>query len=397
MVGFYLHDLTAFLRFYWGRTLFALAGIVLGIASLVFIVAAIEGSQLKAERIIAMLGSDTILIRSSFGSKISFRRIPMKLTMEQYRQIAAIEGIRSVDYFYVKKVTVAHGGISKSLMVEGETLGTLKNFGYEADWGRFFLPVDYTAFKKVIVIGHDIVDEFFDGKNPVGNLLMIGKIPYRIVGVYKRKGKSPHGTSMDERIMMPVSTYRKFVQPEYRKLFAIVAKVGSGADYELVLADVKRVLNRTVKPEDYFLITPEVIKKFLSMLSASLGIFLGVASFTALFVSGFVLSNIFLINNRIRAWEIGLRRALGATRRQILLRILLEASVIAVTGALLGVVAGFLGVRYILPIIDIPRVYPSISFFIGVFFALIVALVAAWSPAKEAAGMDPMEALRRRL
>ena len=397
MAVFYLRDLLAFLRFYWGRTLFALGGIVLGIASLVFIVAAIEGSGQKAERIIRLLGSDTIMVRSSLGSRIRFRHIPMKLTMTQYRQIAKIEGVKSVDYFYVKKLVVARKSFAKSLLIEGMTLGTLANFSYEPDWGRFFLPEDFHYQRKVIVVGHDIVDEYFGGVNPVGRTMLIGKTPYRIVGVYKRKGKSPRGTSMDERIMMPVSTFRKFVLPEYRKLFAIVAKVKSGADYSRVLEDIKGVLNRTLSPDDYFLITPEVVRKFLSMLSASLGIFLGIASFTALFVSGFVLSNIFLINNRIRAWEIGLRRALGATRRQIMLRILSEASAIAVLGALLGTLAGFASVRYILPLMQIPTVYPLASFAVAIAFALAVALAAAWAPAREAAEMDPLEALRRRL
>ncbi|WP_456486022.1 ABC transporter permease [Hydrogenimonas sp.] len=397
MARFYLHDLIAFLLFYKGRSLFALLGIVLGIASLVFIVAAIEGSRLKADRIIGMLGSDTILIRSSFGSRISFRHIPMKLTMEHYRKIGTIEGVRSVDYFYVKKMIVARGGFSKYLMVEGFTPGTLEHFGYESEWGRFFQSKDFKNFAKVVVVGHDIVDEFFSGKNPIGKTLLIGKIPFRVIGVYKRKGKSPRGTSMDERIMMPVPTYRKFIQAEYGKLFAIVAKVSPQADYDRVVGDVKNILNRTLKPDDYFLITPEVIRKFLSMLSASLGIFLGIASLTALFVSGFVLSNIFLINNRIRAWEIGLRRALGATKRQILVRILLEASVIAIAGAFLGTLAGFASVKYILPLLQIPVVYPLESFFVAILFSMTVALVAAWSPAKEAAAMDPLEALRRRL
>ncbi|WP_457593740.1 ABC transporter permease [Hydrogenimonas sp.] len=397
MGRFYLRDLFGFLLFNKGRTLFALGGIVLGIASLVFIVAAIEGSRQKAERIISMLGSDTIMVRSSFGSKISFRRIPMKLTVAQYEMIGKIDGIESVDYFYVKKLTVAKGEVSKRLMVEGETIGTLENFGYETDSGRFFVPDDFTRMRKVVVVGHDIVDEFFKHEEPIGATLTIGKTPYRVVGVYKRKGKSPRGTSMDERIMMPVTTYRKFVQNEYRKLFAIVAKVKPGADYDRVVEDVKRILNRSLKPQDYFMITPEVIREFLSMMSASLGLFLGIASFTALFVSGFVLSNIFLINNRIRGWEIGLRRALGATKRQIMTKILLEASAIAVTGALLGTAAGFLSVTYILPMLEIPRVYPLGSFLLALFFALAVALAAAWSPAKEAADADPIGSLRRRL
>ncbi len=397
MGRFYLRDLFGFLLFNKGRTLFALGGIVLGIASLVFIVAAIEGSRQKAERIISMLGSDTIMVRSSFGSKISFRRIPMKLTVAQYEMIGKIDGIESVDYFYVKKLTVAKGEVSKRLMVEGETIGTLENFGYETDSGRFFVPDDFTRMRKVVVVGHDIVDKFFKHEEPIGATLTIGKIPYRVVGVYKRKGKSPRGTSMDERIMMPVTTYRKFVQNEYRKLFAIVAKVKPGADYDRVVEDVKRILNRSLKPQDYFMITPEVIREFLSMMSASLGLFLGIASFTALFVSGFVLSNIFLINNRIRGWEIGLRRALGATKRQIMTKILLEASAIAVAGALLGTAAGFLSVTYILPMLEIPRVYPLGSFLLALFFALAVALAAAWSPAKEAADADPIGSLRRRL
>ncbi len=397
MVRFYLRDLISFLFFYKGRTLFALLGIVLGIASLVFIVAAIEGSQLKAKKIIQMLGSNTVLIRSSFGSRISFRHIPMKLTMEQYRLIKKIEGIESLDYFYVKKVDVKRGGFGKKLLVEGFTLGTLSHFGYEPKWGRFFLSKDFDSFAKVVVIGMDIVEEFFHNKNPLGKSLMIGKIPFRVIGVYKRKGKSPRGTSMDERIMMPVSAYRKFIQPEYYQIFAMVAKVDPKADYERVLKDIKTILNQTLSPQDYFLITPQKIMEFLSMLSRSLAIFLGIASFTALFVSGFVLSNIFLINNRTRAWEIGLRRALGATRGAILRRILLEASIIALFGAIIGTIVGFASVYYILPLLEIPVLYPIKAFLLATLFSLFVALFAALAPAKEAAKLDPLKALRQKL
>ncbi|BCD60974.1 putative ABC transport system permease protein [Nitratiruptor sp. YY08-14] len=397
MVRFYLRDLFAFLLFYKGRTLFALLGIILGIASLVFIVAAIEGSQLKAKKIIDMLGSDTILIRSSFGSRVSFRHIPMKLDIHQYNLIKKIDGIKSLDYFYVKKVNVKRKSFGKKLLVEGFTLGTLEHFGYRPKWGRFFLPKDFQNFSKVVVVGQDIVQEFFQGKNPLGKSLLIGKEPFWVIGVYQKRGKSPRGNSMDERIMMPVSTYRKFIQHEYHKIFAMVAKVSRDANYKRVLKDIQTILNKTLKPDDYFLITPQKIMKFLSMLSTSLTLFLGIASFTALFVSGFVLSNIFLINNKTRAWELGLRRAIGATKKDIFLRIVFEASIIALMGALLGTLFGFLSVHYILPLLQIPVLYPIKAFFIATIFSIVTAFLAALSPAKEAASLNPIEALRQRL
>ncbi|BCD63009.1 putative ABC transport system permease protein [Nitratiruptor sp. YY08-26] len=397
MGALYLRDLFSFLFFYKGRTLFALFGIILGIASLVFIVATIEGSQLKAKRIINMLGSDTILIRSSFGSRVSFRHVPMKLTMKHYNLIKKIEGISSLDYFYVKRLDVKRGGYGKSLLVEGFTVGTLPHFGYEPLWGRFFLPSDNEHFAKVVVVGLDIVDEFFHGQNPVGKTLLIGKIPFRVIGVYKRRGKSPRGNSMDERIMIPVSTYRKFIQHEYHRIFAMVAKVAPNTDYKRVIKDIKTVLNQTLKSDDYFLITPQKIMHFFSMLSTSFTLFLGIASFTALFVSGFVLSNIFLINNRTRAWEIGLRRALGATKKMILRRIILEASTVALIGAIVGTLVGFLSVHFILPLLQIPQSYPIKAFVIALIFSLGVSFLAALTPAKEAASMDPLKALRQKL
>lgn len=344
-----------------------------------------------------MLGSDTILIRSSFGSRVSFRHIPMKLDIHQYNLIKKIDGIKSLDYFYVKKVNVKRKNFGKKLLVEGFTLGTLEHFGYRPKWGRFFLPKDFQNFSKVVVVGQDIVQEFFQGKNPLGKTLFIGKEPFRVIGVYQKRGKSPRGNSMDERIMMPVSTYRKFIQHEYQKIFAMVAKVSRDADYKRVLNDIETILNKTLKPDDYFLITPQKIMKFLSMLSTSLTLFLGIASFTALFVSGFVLSNIFLINNKTRAWELGLRRAIGATKKDIFFRIIFEASVIALMGALLGTLFGFLSVHYILPLLKIPVLYPIKAFFIATIFSIVTAFLAASSPAKEAASLNPIEALRQRI
>jgi putative ABC transport system permease protein len=133
------------------------------------------------------------------------------------------------------------------------------------------------------------------------------------------------------------------------------------------------------------------------MLSATLALFLGVASTTALVVGGFVLSSIFYINIYTREWEIGLRRALGATKKEVMRRILAESVVVVVASVLVGSLLGVAAIKLILPSLKIPVVYPVKAFVLSALFSLAVALFSVYFPARKAAQFEPVKALRRKV
>ncbi len=379
------------------RTLFAFLGISLGITSLVFIVAAIEGSNSKARHIIEMMGANTIFIRSGFGKRANIHHLRYKLDITDFKDLRRIEGVKTAAYLLVKMERIASASNARESMVMGAMSTFLETFDYRVNRGIAFRPTDYRSFAKVCIIGPELARFFFGAANPLGKFLRVNRTSFRIIGIYRSKGRLPNGMSLDDRLILPIETYRKFIEPEYKKVLGIELKVAPGADYQHIVEEARSILLRRHAKEDFVMITPEMVRKFLNVFNMTLSIYLGLASLVALFVGGFVLSNIFFINVKVRAWEIGIRRALGANRRTIMAQFLAESVAIALAGAIAGTCAGFLSIYLVMPMLGIPKVYPMKSLVIALLFATATGLVAAIMPAKKAADYRPVEALRSRL
>ena len=396
MIRLYLRDLIFSLLYSKVRTLFALLGIIFGVSSVVLIVSAIEGSNLQANKVIRKLGPDSVLIVSGSIGK-GPRGLVRNLSLLDVKEIGRLEGIFALTYGIVRPMTVSSTQLSKFSSVFGVGENWLISWDYKIELGRGFTKEDFKEMRKVAVVGHDVSDFLFPGENPIGKTLLIGRTPFRIIGVYHKKGKTPNGHNLDNRVFIPYRVFDRVVDKTFNKVSVIRFRVLSMSDYDRVVKETKEILLKHHKPDDFTLITPLVVRKFLSMLSATFALFLGVASTTALVVGGFVLSSIFYINVYTRQWEIGLRRALGATKRAVLLRILLESLVIAIVAVIPGSLLGFAAVKFILPLLNVPVVYPIKAFIISAIFSMAVCLFAAYFPAKKASSFEPVYALRRKV
>jgi putative ABC transport system permease protein len=396
MIRLYLRDLIFSLLYSKVRTLFALLGIIFGVSSVVLIVSAIEGSNLQANKVIRKLGPDSVLIVSGSIGK-GPRGLVRNLSLLDVKEIGRLEGIFALTYGIVRPMTVSSTQLSKFSSVFGVGENWLISWDYKIELGRGFTKEDFKEMRKVAVVGHDVSDFLFPGENPIGKTLLIGRTPFRIIGVYHKKGKTPNGHNLDNRVFIPYRVFDRVVDKTFNRVSVIRFRVLSMSDYDRVVKETKEILLKHHKPDDFTLITPLVVRKFLSMLSATFALFLGVASTTALVVGGFVLSSIFYINVYTRQWEIGLRRALGATKRAVLLRILLESLVIAIVAVIPGSLLGFAAVKFILPLLNVPVVYPVKAFIISAIFSIAVCLFAAYFPAKKASSFEPVYALRRKV
>ena len=395
MRGFIFKDLLLSLLHNKLRTLFALLGVLFGVVSLVLIVAAIEGSSLLANRVIEKLGPDSVLIVSGSikkGPRSGFQN----LTLEDVREIGKLEGIFALTYGVVKPMTVSDVSNSKFTSVFGVGENWLLSWNYRVEEGRGFTDSDFKNLRKVAVIGHDVADFFWPGESPIGKIILIGKVPFKVIGLYAKKGKTPNGHNLDDRIFIPFPVFDRLVEKTYGHISIIRFRVFNMAEYNQIVKETRQILLKHHKPDEFMIITPVVVKKFLSMLSATLAFFLGIASTTALVVGGFVLSSIFYINIYVRQWEIGLRRALGATKGDILKRFLYEAVVISLLASLLGNVLGYFAIKFILPLLNIPVVYPVEAFLLANLFTLGVCLFAVYFPARKASSFEPVSALRRK-
>ncbi|MEO2083456.1 MAG: ABC transporter permease, partial [Desulfurobacteriaceae bacterium] len=378
------------------RTFFAILGILFGVVSLILIVAAIEGSNLQANRVIKKLGPDSVLIVSGAIGKGPKGRL-RNLSLKDVREISKLEGIFALTYGIVKPTTVSSLSSSKFSAVFGVGENWLSSWNYKIEQGRGFTLKDFRDLKKVAVIGHDVSDFFWPGENPIGKVILIGKTPFRVIGVYKKKGKTPNGHNLDNRVFIPYRVYDKTVEKTHDKVSIIRFRVLDASNYSTIVEEVRAILLKNHSPNDFTLITPVVVKKFLSMLSATFALFLGIASTTALIVGGFVLSAIFYVNVYTRQWEIGLRKALGATRKKVVIRILSESLVVAVSSAITGSILGILLIPSILKSLNVPVVYPVKAFIIATIFSVAVCLFAAYFPAKRASEFNPVESLRRKI
>ena len=395
MSEIFLKDLLASLVHGKLRTVFAVLGIVFGVSSLVLIVSAIKGSNLLANKVISRLGPDSVLIVSGAIGK-GPRGRTRNLSLDDVRDISKLEGIYALTYGIVKPMMVSNTKTSKFSAVFGVGENWLKSWDYKIEVGRGFSPDDFENMRKVAVVGHEVSDFFYPNENPIGKIILVGKVPFRIIGVYRKKGKTPNGHNLDNRVFISYNLFDRVVDKTYGKVSVIRFRVVDIKRYQQVLKETKQILLKRHKKDEFTIITPVMVKKFLSMMSATFALFLGIASTTALVVGGFVLSSIFYINVKVREWEIGLRRALGATKRAVLWRILSESIVIAVISVILGTFIGFASVKYVLSALSIPVVYPVEAFFVAAFFSLFVCIVAAYFPSKKAANLDPIASLRRK-
>jgi len=377
------------------RTAFAVLGILFGVVSLILIVAAIEGSSLQAKKVIEKLGPDSVLIVSGSiekGPRSSFQN----LTLKDVKEIGKLEGIFALTYGIVKPTMISSSQNAKFSSVFGVGRNWLVSWNYKIEEGRGFTKEDFQELRKVAVVGHDVSDFFWPGQSPIGKVILVGKTPLRVIGVYKRKGKTPNGHNLDNRVFIPYGVFDKTIEKTYGKVSVIRFRVLNMKDYDRLVEETRKILLRNHKPGEFMIITPVVVKKFLSMLSATLALFLGLASLTALVVGGFVLSSIFYVNVFVREWEVGLRRALGATKWEVMAQILGEAAVIGVISSFLGAVIGALSIRWLLPSLNIPVVYPVKAFIVAPIFSLMVSLFAVYFPAKRAAEFEPVKALRKK-
>ncbi len=379
------------------RTVFAVCAVAFGISSIVFIIAAIEGSNLQARNIIKLLGPNSIFVRSGFGGKNSVRRLTYRLDIDDFRLLNKVVGVRAGAYMLLKRVDIATMGNNVKAYVVAAMKDFLPVFDYKISCGRPFLPREYRYAPKVCIIGTELAEELFGRQNPIGKHIEISKTSFVVVGMFAKKGKLPSGRSLDNRAILPIGSYRKFVEPEYKRFFAIKLKLEPQVPYKLIVKQVKKALLLRHSPEDFVVITPETIRKFLNIFNLTLSIYLCLVSVTALFISGFVMSNIFSINVKVRAWEIGIRRALGASSIHILVQFLAEAVIISIIGGAAGSILGLAAIRFLMPLLGIPRVYPVASYAAAVFFSIATGLLSAVLPARKAARWQPVRALRSRL
>lgn len=387
---------------YKARSLFVILGVGFGVASLTLIVTAVDGAERKAVELVEWFGPDAALV---FGGNFKKRAVGARmntLTQDDIRTISqSLPGVSLVVPMRSKSdvpMRYQDNNLPGSLVV-----GATENYAQAWNWplveGRDISAEDVRLGARVALLGDKPARELFGDESPVGRTFQLGKFQVQVIGRLKYRGASGGGGEVDDRIIIPISTLtsrfnldRKF----YRAMRIKFLEPERMADHVENLRAFLR-MNHNLTPtddDDFSIITADEILKFLSAFKGGLVAFLGVTAAASMTVGGFVLANLFSISVSERSREIGLKKALGATQNAILMQFLFEAAVLTAIGGLVGLGLG-LGLGQLLTRLGMLQILFSWKvFFLSLGSALAIGLVFGIKPARSAAQLDPIAALR---
>jgi putative ABC transport system permease protein len=264
--------------------------------------------------------------------------------------------------------------------------------------GRFISSDDVSKFSRVAVIGKTIQHDLFEGEDPVCKQILLGNNPFEVIGVLEQRGTAASGLDMDSRVLIPLSTGQKRVfNQDYLILIKIVlhdvSKMSQTVEDVRALLRERHNLQKGME-DDFSIVTPTQVMAITSKLSTTFSLFLLLVSAISLIVGAIVIANIMFIAVNERKPEIGIRRAVGARKQDILSQFLMEAVSIAVIGGVLGTVAGFLGLKILSAFMKMPNAIIWQPIALALLSAIIVGLLAGIEPARRAAHLNPIDALK---
>jgi putative ABC transport system permease protein len=387
------------------RSVLTLIGVVMGVASVIMVITLVNGANRYVSTKLSGYGADVFTVsRMSaviFSADDYFRYQKRKIVrIEDYQAVRDECILCSEAGAQLDKSTnvVYNGHSSNNTDVRGYTWTMLGLNNIDIALGRGFTPTDEDKGTHDAIVGYDIIDNLMpDGGDPIGREIRVDGIPYTIVGVGERQGKTL-GQSQDNWVAIPISTYQQTYG--YNDSLTVYARANGNAEVMERAEDEVRVIMRSRRhdavgsPDDFEISTNDTFLDIWKQISSLFTwVVLGIASIS-LVVGGIVIMNIMLVSVTERTREIGVRKALGARQRDVLLQFLIESATMATTGGAIGVMCGVIVAKLITLIIGFPTSVQLWSVFLGLFVAGATGIFFGVYPASKAAKLDPVVALR---
>ncbi|MBO4231792.1 MAG: ABC transporter permease [Bacteroidales bacterium] len=385
------------------RAILTMLGIVIGIASVIAMVSLGQSSTLSVKNQLSSMGSNMIMIMPSnqmrggvnlgFASAKSLNERDLKSIRANARYVAAITPMVN------SSAQLVFGSNNHPGSIQGVDACYLDIRKYELESGIMFDETDVKKFAKVCVIGKTVAKELFtNGENPIGQTVRFGTIPMKVIGILKSKGQNQMGQDQDDVVLAPYTTIQKrfMAITHYNMLFASAL---SEEQSEMAATEITYILRSTHgiangAEDDFEIRTQEELLTTMSSITGLLTILLSAIAAISLVVGGIGIMNIMYVTVTERTKEIGLRMSIGAQNRDIMMQFLAESVILSLIGGVVGIIFGLLLSYAGCTLLKWPYVVSQTAIALSFLVCAATGIFFGWYPAKKAANLDPINALR---
>jgi putative ABC transport system permease protein len=387
------------------RTFFMMAGVMIGICSLTVLDSVGENTERETmKRFKNMIGTfDTVMIRPGAGKTrgmVSLTNVPPTLRFEdaqaiaeeipEVKQVALLQNAFDIDVKYKDR--------NASPAIFGVSANWLDLRGDELAVGNFVTAEDMQSLARVAILGSDVVPALFPEGDPIGKTIRIGEVPFLVKGVLQARGAGPGGGSLDDLILIPVTTASKrLFNRDF--LTMLIAQIHDPEKSTAAMVEITALLRQrhhiaASALDDFTMTSPQAVMAQVTQMGSTLSTILKGIATIAMIIGGAVIMSLMLISVSERRKEIGMRRSVGASRRDILAQFILEAALISSIGGMIGIVLGLGGTNLVAKMQHLPPVFALQALEWTAGLSVGLGLVFGIYPAWRATQVDPVKALR---
>jgi putative ABC transport system permease protein len=381
------------------RSFLTMLGIVIGVGAVIAMVTIGNGTTAKVADDLSRLGSNLLSIRpGQFGpGRASAEAKPFNARDVEALK-AQLRGVRAVAPVSQKSVTIIYGSENRSTPVTGTENGYFATQNWQLSGGRRFLEGEIRSGRAACVIGATVREKLFGGNDPIGRSFRVNRVTCDVIGLLAPKGQSSFGTDQDDIVVVPLRMFQRRIAGT-TDISGIWVSAEEGTDTAKVQADIERLLRErrgitTGKEDDFSVRDMKQIAETQTATTTVLTGLLGAVAGVSLLVGGIGIMNIMLVSVTERTREIGIRLAIGALESQVLMQFLVEAVVLSGLGGIVGILLGLSLAGLATRALNVPFILDPAIIVIAFVFSAIVGVVFGYFPARRAAHLDPIEALR---